>query len=527
MGSMLLSLIIFTPLVLGLVVLILPGRGKQIPRTIALLASILQMMIGAVILFNFSLDYGSQFQMQEHSDWINLSLGTLGQFVVGYHLGVDGLSIGLLVLAIFVMLIGVISSWKISDKPKAYYALLLLLNGSVMGCFLALDFFLFYIFFEFMLLPMYFLIGIWGGVRRLYASIKFFLYTLLGSLLILIVMIALYLSYQDPTGTTNTFDLVHMMDLNNLKDGSALALDSSVQWFGYDFRSVAFVLLILGFAIKVPSVPLHTWLPDAHVEAPTPVSVILAGVLLKIGGYGILRIAYPVFPDVAVQMGGFVGTLGVISIIYGALNALAQKDLKRLIAYSSVSHMGFVLLGIAAVTVESISGATYQMISHGVITTMLFLIAGVIYDRTGDRAIENFGGLAAKMPRYATITAIAFFAGLGLPGFSGFVAELLVLLGSFRSDYISLWMVVGAIIGILLAAVYFLWTIQRIFFGSFFIRKEEYGSMLSDLDRREMIMLIPLALITLILGVFPNILLSRINEGMEIIVQQIHSFSGI
>jgi NADH-quinone oxidoreductase subunit M len=369
---------------------------------------------------------------------------------------------------------------------------------------------------------MYFLIGIWGGPRREYASIKFFLYTLLGSILILIVVIALYISVKDPNSAPNTithsFNMIDMRNPSNFIEGSLLHHTTGWTIGPFSARLWAFLLLFVGFAIKLPMVPLHTWLPDAHVEAPTPVSVLLAALLLKIGGYGLLRLAYPVFPDGAVYFSWFVGLFGVISIIYGAMNALASKDLKRLIAYSSVSHMGFVLLGIASSTVEGVSGAVYQMFSHGIISAMLFLLAGVLSDRTHDRLIENYSGLSGKMPIYTGFIVVAFFASLGLPGFSGFIAEILTLLGAFNSSGINhlvpVWMASVATSGLLLSATYYLWTIQRMFYGKFNY-KGDSTIVLNDLDRREYSTLLPLALLALCFGIFPQLLLDFINPFAE------------
>jgi NADH-quinone oxidoreductase subunit M len=490
----------------------------------------------------------------EKLDWITLDLGNFGKLSVDYFLGVDGLSISLVLLSAIVLFIASISSWTTSKFTKGYFLLFLLLNASIMGTFIALDFFLFFLFFEFMLLPMYFLIGIWGGPRKNYASIKFFLYTLLGSVFILIIMIGLYISVIDPAETAialgiedrlkditqlnidfvhnslatgqiqsslqvHTFSIPAMMDVKNYIPGSFLSLASSFEVFGLPARLFAFLLIFIGFAIKLPTVPFHTWLPDAHVEAPTPISVILAGVLLKIGGYGMLRIGYSIFPEGAIHFAWFIGFLGVLSIIYAALNALAMKDLKKLIAYSSVSHMGFVLLGMASLTVEGINGSIFQMFSHGLISSALFLIAGVIYDRTHDRMIENYSGIASLMPYFTVIVVLVFFASLGLPGLSGFVAEVLVFLGSFNSSstngLIPRWFTVVAVLSLVLTASYYLWTIQRMFLGKLWTREKAQIAELLDLDTREFIMLVPLVLLIILFGVMPSLMLDFINTSAD------------
>ncbi len=521
----LLSLIIFLPIVAALILVLLPDRMKAYYRHLSLGVSLVQCVLVVVLLAGYDpsvtgLNRTDAFQYVELANWFRLDLGSLGMLSATYFLGVDGLSISLVALNAVVMLISTISSFGIREKLKGYFGLLLLLNGSIMGCFLALDFLLFYLFFEFMLLPMFFLIGIWGGPRREYASVKFFLYTLLGSLLLLVVMIALYASFRDPVQSADgrivrTFNMVYMTDPANLIPGSLLAGDYT--FLSVPLRMWGFLLLFFGFAIKIPVVPLHTWLPDAHVEAPTPISVVLAGVLLKIGAYGLMRTAYLMFPDGAISYAWLVGLLGVISIIYGALNALASKDLKRLVAYSSVSHMGFVLLGLASNTSEGISGAIFQLVSHGIISSALFLIAGVIYDRTHDRMIANYSGLTSAMPRYASLTVLFFFASLGLPGMSGFIAEVLTILGAFMSSgvngLLSRGLAVAAVTGLILSAAYYLWTLQRMYFGPFYYRFTS-GEELTDLTSREYVMLIPLAILTLILGIFPGLLLDLFTASV-------------
>jgi NADH-quinone oxidoreductase subunit M len=500
--------------------------GTTIFKRLALAATTIQLFLSVILYLQFDkalgiLTWSDGFQFVEKLDWITMEFGSIGQLNIDYFIGVDGISLPLVLLSSLIMVIGVISSWNIQEKQKGYFILYLILSSSIIGCFIALDFFLFYLCFEFMLLPMFFLIGIWGGVRRSYASIKFFLYTLLGSLFILVVMIALYMSVVDEG--SNTFSIVKMMD-GFYVEGSILDPASKELWLGYSARFLAFIFLIIGFGIKLPMVPVHTWLPDAHVEAPTPISVVLAGLLLKVGAYGFFRIAYGIFPDIAIENATAIAILGVISILYGGMNALAQNDLKRLVAYSSISHMGFVLVGLAAVSSEGSNGALFQMVSHGLISPALFIIVGVIYDRTNNREIEHFSGLASKMPVYTFFVALFFFAGLGLPGMSGFVGELMVLIGAFKSSELSFWISILAVLGIAISAAYFLWTIQRMFFGDYFVRESSWEKNMFDLSAREKLMLIPLGILVLALGIYPRLILDYSNETINFFVQHISNF---
>jgi len=521
-----LTLLIFLPIGFGVIILLLPSSMRASYKYITLLATLLQLGISIWLYLNFKtgatfggIDHEAQFQFVQKIPWINLNLGSMGAMQADYFVGIDGISIMMLVMTSLVMVIAALSSWEIKSNLKGFFALFLLLDMALIGVFCSLDFFLFYIFYELMLLPLYFLIGMWGGARREYAAIKFFLYTLFGSVFMLLVMIGLYLSVKDPATGNHTFNMIAMMNPANYTTGSIFSALSHQTIFSFPARTVGFIVLFVAFAIKVPVVPLHTWLPDAHVEAPTPVSIILAGVLLKVGGYGIIRICIGIFPEIAVSGAWWIGLLGIISILYGALNALAQRDFKRIIAYSSVSQMGFVLLGIASQTPEGLSGAVFQMVSHGFLSAMLFFLVGVVYNRVHDRDIYNFRGLGTLMPRYTVFIMIAFFASLGLPGFSAFIAEAFSLAGAFKScsfnGLLPHWMAIAGAVGIILSACYFLWTLQRMFFGSISLKGGEiWRAAMTDLNTREIITLIPLAVAVLAIGLMPSLVFDKINDSV-------------
>lgn len=525
---------IFWPLV-GVVVLMLwKGAGYKTTRLVTLIFGLVESFLAMLLVLNFhsetgAVAYGEQFQFVQKIEWFSIKLPSFGQFLVSYHVGVDGISIWLVVLTALIMVIGTLASWHYRQQSRGYHILYLVLISSIIGCFVAMDLFLFYLFFELMLLPMFFLIGMWGGPNRSYASIKFFIYTLVGSLLILIVMIGLYISTIDPIMlaegiTQHSFDLLAMSSQLAFLDGSILSPGSGYELFDVPMRSLAFILLIVGFAIKLPIVPFHTWLPDAHVEAPTAISVILAALLLKVGGYGMMRIAYMIFPEAAIDYASWIAAIGVISILYGGLNAMAQRDIKRLVAYSSVSHMGFVMVGLAAMTTEGEMGVVFHMLSHGLISAGLFLAVGVIYDRTHNRLIENFSGLAHRLPGYTFVVVVLFFASLGLPGMSGFVGELLILIGAFQagtSGSVSIAIGLLATLGIIVSAIYYLWTLQRMFFGKYWVREESWSAKIVDLSFREWLMFLPLIFLIILFGVVPSIILDPMNETIQLFVNHL------
>lgn len=530
----LISLLTFLPIV-GMVLIALVPRGQHnFIRGVAAGITALQIVLAVVIWMGYQnqlpgINDPRTFQFVERHAWIRLSgLGVFGNVAIDYFMGLDGLSIPMVLLAALISFIASISSFSIERSVKGYFLMFLLLDTGIMGTFCALDFFLFYVFWEVMLLPMYFLIGIWGGPRREYAAIKFFIYTLLGSVVMLLVMIGLYFSTQvyliDPathkvitSALTGQPEKYHTFSMLRMMDPSAFLSGSIFGGIATSWRYVGFLGLFFAFAIKIPMFPFHTWLPDAHVEAPTAISVMLAGLLLKMGGYAILRLCFGIFPEIAVDLAWYIAMFGVINIIYGALCAMAQKDFKRLIAYSSISHMGYVLLGMAALNTQGLTGAVFQMFNHGVITAMLFLLVGVLYDRTHTRGVLEFGGLANQMPRYFGMVVIAFFAALGLPALSSFVSEAFVLLGAFQTW--QTWTIVASV-GLILTAAYILWTLQRMFLGTV----PERWSELKDLTIRETVTLAPLAAIVIFLGVYPSPVIDLMSSSVNRLVEflQIH-----
>ncbi len=468
-----LSAITFLPLLGGLLILLIPkGRDGWI-KGIATVTTAVVLTLSVILLFKFD-PKAIGFQWEDKISWISL-------INVWYHLGIDGISLPLIFLTALLSFVAAVASYNIPERRKEYFFLYLLLQTGMMGTFLALDLFLFYIFWELVLVPMYFLIGIWGGPRKEYAAIKFFLYTLAGSVLMLLSILTCYLS-----STPHSFSIPGLI-------AQGLQLAPAVQWW-------VFLGFFFAFAIKVPIFPFHTWLPDAHVEAPTPISVLLAGVLLKMGAYGFLRISFPLMPQIATGFGFTLAVLGVINIVYGALVAMAQTDFKKLVAYSSVSHMGFVLLGLSALTASGFHGALLEMFNHGVITGGMFLLVGVLYDRAHPRDLGAFGGLGARIPIYGGILIFFSLASLGLPGLSGFVSEFLTLLGCFPVHPVITSV---SCLGLIFGAAYFLLTIQRVLLGPL---NPKWAS-LPDVSRRELVTLVPLIVFVLLIGVWPRLVL--------------------
>jgi len=486
----LLSLITFIPLLGALVLMVMP-RNDAANRYLALAVSLVAFVVSLPLVTGFQTN--AEFQFVENARWIEV-----GPFAMNYHLGIDGISLWLVILTTFIMPIAILSTWTaVETKVKEYMICLLFLEVGMIGAFISLDLFLFYIFWELMLIPMYFIIGIWGGKNRIYATIKFFIYTMAGSLLMLVAIMALY--FMGLKAGFTDFTIANFYKLT---------IDPSVQtWM--------FLAFAFAFAIKVPMFPFHTWLPDAHTEAPTAGSVILAAVLLKMGTYGYVRFAMPLFPSATAQFTPLIATLSCIGIIYAALVAMVQEDVKKLVAYSSVAHLGFVMLGVFALNQQGVAGGMLQMLNHGVSTGALFLIVGFIYERRHTRLITDFGGLAKQMPVFATIFMIVTLSSIGLPGTNGFVGEFLVLIGSYESDL--RWYGLIATSGVILSAVYMLWMFQRVMFGELNNPKNQ---KLADLNGREIVIMLPLLALIFIMGIYPTPFIEKMAPSIDKLIAQ-------
>ncbi len=553
----LLSLIVFLPAAGALVLAFFPSDKGDAMKTFSLVVTAAVFVLTLIMLLPG--DGSWQFQVGVSDMQKTFSLPWIESFNIYYFMGTDGISFPLIVLTAFVSMLSMAASWPINKYIRAYCILFLLLETGMLGVFLALDFFLFYVFWEVMLLPMYFLIGVWGGPRREYAAIKFFLYTLLGSVFMLIAILMLYFAsdvkalsdeqllaahvvnadlpleeqtaqigeLRAATGPVHTFNILALQEIGQHTD----AFDEEILW-GKSLQWWAFLLLLVGFVIKVPSVPVHTWLPDAHVEAPTPISMILAGVLLKMGGYGIIRICYPICPDAGYDLAYFVCALGVLSMVYGAFAALAQKDFKRLVAYSSVSHMGYVVLGIGVWSAVAgnefnadawklgMNGAMFQMIAHGISSPGMFFLVGVVYERVHHRNLDQFGGLFAKMPLYAGLSIGIFFAGLGLPGLCGFIGEVFVTLSVW--NYSHVLAVISASV-VIITAAYILWTLQRVYLGPEY--KGPHPEALTPMTPREILIAAPLLALAIVFGVYPQAIFNYLTPTVDQTVNELATWT--
>ena len=492
LGRHLLTALVLLP-VAGAILVAFTRRGsEEAQKAIGLVVATVVFLLSLTLLTGFGSLPGfrstAEMQFQELRPWIP-------SFGIAYHVGIDGLSLWLVILTTFLTPLCLLGSWSsIHGRVREFVILMLLLEAAMIGVFVALDLFLFYIFWEAMLIPMYFLIGIWGHERRIYAAVKFFLYTFAGSVLMLVAFLVLYRA-----SGLSTFDIAAL---------ATAPVDPALQMW-------LFGACALAFAIKVPMWPFHTWLPDAHVEAPTAGSVILAGVLLKMGGYGFLRLAFPLFPDAATRFAPLIGLLAVIGIVYGALVSLVQPDLKKLVAYSSVSHLGFVMLGVAAFSTTSLVGAVYQMLNHGISTGALFFMVGMLYDRRHTRMISEFGGLKSVMPWYSALFLLVCLSSIAVPGFNGFVGEFLILVGSWKFDP---RLVVVSSLGVILAAGYVLWMVKRVLYGE--VTSDENRS-LPDLSPREVAVLLPLVALSLFMGVASPVFTRRIEPAANNLIQQV------
>ena len=483
-------------------------------KWLALIFTTLNFLLSLILIVDKGAASANGFYFEKSIPWIE-AINT------HFHFGVDGLSLWLVILTTFIMPISIISTWhSVEKRPTAFYVFLLLLESAMIGVFVSLDLLVFYLFFEASLVPMFFLIGIWGGQNRIYAAVKFFIFTALGSLLMLVAIIALYYLHATATGT-GTFDFVTL--LNSLKAGD-LAFSGTA-------ATLLFLAFALAFSIKVPLFPFHTWLPDAHTEAPTAGSVILAAVLLKMGTYGLMRFCFTLFPEASQAFAPLFIVLAIIGIIYGALVAMVQPDVKRLVAYSSVAHMGFVILGMFSFTEWGMQGAVYQMLNHGVSTGALFLLVGFIYERRHTRMISDFGGLANVMPIYATIFVITSMSSVGLPFLNGFVGEFLIMVGMWKSTILTItsttnWNYIATMLagtGVIFAAVYLLWMIQRVFFGKV---TNEKNRVLTDLSWREICLIAPLVFLMVYMGVYPRPFLDRTQASVKAIQERVVHQAG-
>lgn len=490
LGFPILSTLIFLPVAGAALLLLIPRAKESLAKWVGLLVSIAAFILSIPLFTNFDKSTHLM-QFAERHEWIPA-------WNITYYLGLDGISVLFVLLSTLITILCVLISWNaIKTKVKEFYISILIMEGAMIGVFCSLDFMLFYLFWEAMLIPMYLLIGVWGGPNRIYAAVKFFLYTLVGSVLMLVGIIVLYFY------AGRTFDILELM----------------TKTYPYNMQFWLFWAFFAAFAVKVPMFPVHTWLPDAHTEAPTAGSVILAAVLIKMGAYGFLRFSLPLLPEASRAMTPVMLTLSVIAIIYGAVICLAQTDLKRLIAYSSVSHMGFVTLGIFALNLQGMEGGILQMINHGVVTGALFLSIGAIYDRTHTRQIADYGGVASVMPVYATAFMIFTLASIGLPATNGFIGEFLIILGGFTANQ---WAGVLAATGIIIGAGYMLWLYQRVFFME--VNPKVAG--LNDIDAREIITLLPMVLLIFWIGIYPNTFLGFMHESVNHLLERVNSGSA-
>jgi NADH-quinone oxidoreductase subunit M len=545
-AALLLTLIVFLPAFGALVLAFMPSENKEGIRlvTLGITIAVLALVVGGLMIppqYSGGWNAGLTYDTSKAEVQNVVSIPWIPSFKIDYFLALDGISFPLVALTAFISFLAMWASWSINKHVKAYCILFLLLETGMIGVFMTLDFFLFYVFWEVMLLPMYFLIGIWGGPRKEYAAIKFFLYTLLGGVLMLIAILMLYFNsdlrglsdeqliashvvtavaadqpaalkaIHDSTTPVHTFNILALQQIGQTTE----QLSPTLQWW-------CFLLLFIGFAIKVPSIPVHTWLPDAHVEAPTPISMILAGVLLKMGGYGIIRICYPICPHGGYELMWFVCGLGVASMIYGAFAALAQKDFKRMVAYSSVSHMGYVVLGLGVWSARAyngfnpyywdmgIQGAMFQMIGHGVSSAGMFFMVGIVYDRVHHRNLEEFGGLFGKMPYYTAMAMGIFFAGLGLPGLCGFPGEFFVVMSVWK--FSPLLAILSALV-VIFTAGYILWAVQRVYLGAEY--KGPHEDHLTPSNFRENAIGTTLLVFAILFGVFPDLVLRYMNKTID------------